>query len=120
MADVVPDGPFPVLHCSISMVHQSKHVQQKKGTFGTTIQGICMNIWRKLGLLYIKKKKKKEFKLKWEQRKATKVIQELRVTNGMRLLDLGLFSLAKRKLGKNRITSPKYITQRLHTKEEEA
>lgn len=42
------------------------------------------------------------------------------ITNEMRLLDLGLLSLAKRKLGKNRITSPKYITQRVHTKEEEA
>lgn len=38
----------------------------------------------------------------------------------MRLFDLGLFILAKRKLGKSRITSPKYITRRVHTKGEEA
>lgn len=58
MAGGVPGGPFPILHCSTSMMHQSKRVRQEKGTFSTTIQGICMNTWRILELLYIKKKKK--------------------------------------------------------------
>lgn len=72
MAGGVPGGLFPILHCSTSVMHQSKHVQQKKGTFSTTIQGICMSTWRILELLYIKKKK--EFKHKREQRKANEVI----------------------------------------------
>jgi len=63
--------------------------------------------------------KKKEFKLKRDQRKTTKVMRELRVTNQRRLLDLGLFSLAKGKLEKSKITSPKYITWRVHMKEGE-
>lgn len=53
VSGVVSGGPFPTLHCSTFMMYQFKHVQQKKGRFSTTIEGICINTWRISVFFYI-------------------------------------------------------------------